>query len=177
MNEIPSNAAIKEISNLAAIQISRELRVAQLEDDLRTAKEVLQRVQEVDLPNAMAAAGIMSIKLPNGASLTIKEDVYASIPKDQQFEAFAWLRDHELGDVIKREVVVEFGRGEEDQAVALVNELQAKGMNNYQTKESVHSQTLKALIREQLAKGAEFPMDLFGAYPVTKAVIKRLSQP
>lgn len=173
MNELPSNLAVKEISELALIQVSRALRVEALEAELKAANEALRRVQEVDLPNAMAAAGVMSIKLPDGKSVTVKEDVYASIPKDERYPlALAWLREHGLGDVIKNEVKVAFGKGEEAQAAALLSILTEHGWTNNSVSEGVHSSTLKALIREQLAKGAEFPMDLFGAYPTTKAIIK-----
>ncbi|OGC93932.1 MAG: hypothetical protein A2W25_14695 [candidate division Zixibacteria bacterium RBG_16_53_22] len=170
----PSNAAIKEISELATIQISRAGRVETLEQELKTANEALRRVQEVDLPNAMAEAGVSSITLPTGEKITIKEDVYASIPKDERYEqALAWLRGHGFGDVIKNEVKVAFGKGEEESSAELLAVLNDRGLIGATTcTTGVHASTLKALIREQLAKGAEFPMDLFGAFPTTKAVIK-----
>jgi len=173
MSDLPSNAAITEISAFAALQLSHQSRVATLEQALKDASTALRQVQEVDLPAAMAAAGVQSITLPTGEKVTIKEDVYASIPKDERYEqAMAWLRNHGFGDVIKSEVKVAFGRGEEAQQVALLAELKVNGWNNHSESVGVHASTLKALIREQLAKGAEFPMDLFGAIPVTKAVIK-----
>jgi hypothetical protein len=43
---------------------------------------------------------------------------------------------------------------------------------NYSDKEGVHAQTLKAFIKEQMAKGVDVPLELFGAYPYSKAVIK-----
>lgn len=174
MNEIPDNAVTKEIADLAVIQISRALYVESLEAELKIAVDNLRRVQEIDLPNAMAAAGVMSFKLLDGKSITIKEDVYASIPKDERYPAaLSWLRDNGFGDVIKNEVKVAFGKGEETQAEELFAMLvEHDWASKTVTSESVHSSTLKALIREQLAKGADFPMDLFGAYPTTKAIIK-----
>lgn len=170
---LPSNAEIFEISALAERQLACEIRVQALGEQLKQANEALRQVQEVDLPAAMAQAGVSEIKLPSGEKVTIKEDVYASIPKDERHhEAMDWLREHDFGDVIKNEVKVAFGKGEEDQARALIAELNANGWKNYTAGETVHSQTLKALIREQLAKGKDFPMELFGAGPVTKAVIK-----
>lgn len=170
---IPTNAEISEISALAVRQRALELEVEVLEGHVKQAKEALRQVQEVDLPAAMAQAGVSEIKLPTSEKISIKEDVYASVPKNEHYhEAMDWLRGHGFGDVIKNEVKVSFGKGEEDQAKALITELNANGWRNYTAGETVHSQTLKALIREQLAKGKDFPMELFGAGTVTKAVIK-----
>ena len=44
---------------------------------------------------------------------------------------------------------------------------------NYEQKETVHPQTLKALLKEQMALGKiDVPLDTFNAYVVTKAVVK-----
>jgi len=173
MSHMPSNAEVTEIAALAELQLKRQEIVETLEQHLKEAQANLRQVQEVDLPNAMQQAGVSEIKLPSGEKITIKDDVYASIPKDERYhEAMDWLRDHGFGDVIKNEVKVAFGKGEEDQAAALMAELNANGWKNYTSAVTVHASTLKALIREQLAKGADFPLELFGAMPVSKAVIK-----
>jgi Asp-tRNA(Asn)/Glu-tRNA(Gln) amidotransferase C subunit len=173
MPHMPSNAEVTEIAALARLQLDRQIKVAQLEEELKSWQAALRQVQEVDLPNAMQQAGVSEIKLPSGEKITIKDDVYASIPKDERYDqAMSWLRDHGFGDIIKNEVKVAFGKGEEDEAVALMEELDANGWKNYTSAVTVHASTLKALIREQLAKGADFPLELFGAMPVSKAVIK-----
>lgn len=173
MNHMPSNNEVKEIAALAERQLEQQAEVEHLEEFLKKAQAALRQTREVDLPNAMQQAGVSEIKLPTGEKITIKEDVYASIPKDERGElAYAWLRDNGFGDVIKNEVKVAFGRGEEEQAAALLAECKVNGWNNASFAATVHSSTLKALIREQLAKGADFPLELFGAQPVTKAVIK-----
>lgn len=173
MEHIPSNREIAEISALARKQLDCQIRAAELEQKLKECQADLRQVQEIDLPAAMAQAGVSEIKLPSGVKITIKDDVYASIPKDERGDlAFTWLRNHGFGDVIKNEVKVAFGRGEEEQAAALLAECRAHGWNNASFAATVHPSTLKALIREQLASGKDFPLELFGAQPVSKAVIK-----
>lgn len=170
---IPSNAEVVEIAALAERQLEQQAEVEHLEAFLKTATAALRQTQEVDLPNAMHQAGVSEIKLPSGEEITIKEDVYASLPKDARGDdALQWLRDNGFGDVIKNEVRVAFGKGEEEQAAALVKECGVNGWNNVSSATTVHSGTLKALVREQLSKGADFPMELFGVIPVSKAVIK-----
>lgn len=173
MNQMPSNNEVQEIAVLAERQLAQQYEVEQAELLLKAAQAALRQTQEIDLPNAMQQAGVSEIKLPTGEKITIKEDVYASIPKDERGElAYAWLRDNGFGDVIKNEVKVAFGRGEEEQAAALLAECKVNGWNNASFAATIHSSTLKALIREQLAKGKDVPLEMFGAIQWTKAVIK-----
>lgn len=173
MNQMPSNNEVKEIAALAERQTNQQAHVDWMEEALKQAQADLRKTQEVDLPAAMQQAGVSEIKLSTGEKITIKDDVYASIPKDERGElAYTWLRNNGFGDVIKNEVKVAFGRGEEEQAAALLAECKVNGWNNASFAATVHSSTLKALIREQLAKGKDFPMELFGAMPVSKAIIK-----
>ena len=172
MNHIPSNNEVSEIAALATLQIKRQIEVEKAEVALKEAQESLRQVQEIDLPNAMHQAGVSEIRLPDGQRITLKEDVYASIPKDKVQEAMRWLAEHNLDDVIKNEIKVNFGKGQDQDAQNLINELIAHGWTNYDAKTTVHPSTLKALIKEQLAKGTNIPLELFGAGPITKAIIK-----
>lgn len=166
-----SNDALTQISLLARHQRACEDAIADLELKLKKATEELRKVQEDLLPNAMAEAGMKAFTLDNGAKITIKDDVAVSIPKDQKYQAYQWLRDNGFGDVIKHNVVVEFGKEDDDAAIRLMQYCEKQG-KHAEDQQSVHSQTLKALVKEQLAKGKEIPLDLFGAYPYSKAVIK-----
>lgn len=172
MQHVPSNNEVAEIAALAKLQIQRQIELEKAEIAVKEASENLRQVQEIDLPNAMLQAGVSEIRLPDGQRITLKEDVYASIPKDRMFEALTWLKEHNLADVIKNEIKVNFGKGEEVAAEALIRELNEHGWTNYDSKTTVHPSTLKALIREQLAKGVNIPLDVFGAGPITKALIK-----
>lgn len=166
-----SNDALQQISVLATRQLNLEGDIKEMEEALKKLGEDLRRVQEVDLPNAMAEAGMKAFTLNNGAKITIKDDVAVSIPKDQKHEAYQWLRDNGFGDVIKHNVVVEFGKEDDEAAIRLMQYCEKQG-KRAEDQQSVHAQTLKALVKEQLANGKEIPLDLFGAYPYSKAVIK-----
>ena len=172
---LPSNNDLLEISQLAKQQLSLQDQVATAEQALEALQRALRQVQEIDLPQAMLQAGVSSITLPTGQKITIKESlsVGAVSPKSQHYAAaLQWLRDNNFGDVIKNEVKVLFGKGEEEGAMELVQDLKQHGWNNYEQLVTVHSQTIKSLITEQLARGKDVPLEIFGAYPVTKALIK-----
>lgn len=166
-----SNNALKQVANLAKRQQDAERAVLDRQNELKEAEAELRLVQEDLLPTAMAEAGLKAFTLDNGAKITIKDDVAVSIPPDKKRDAYEWLRTNNFGDLIKNTVAIDFGRGEDDNAEALKEYCQEHGMN-YSDKEGVHAQTLKAFIKEQMAKGVDIPLELFGAFPYSKAVIK-----
>ncbi len=166
-----SNDALKQISNLAKPQQKAEREVAEEEEALETKKAYLRHVQEDLLPNAMAEAGMKSFTLDTGEKITVKDDIAASIPKENQLAAFSWLRSHGYGDIIKHTVAVDFGKEEDEHARKLLSFCQENAFPATD-KESVHAMTLKAFLKERMAAGVDIPLELFGAYPYSKAVIK-----
>lgn len=169
--EVPTNTELGEISSLALLQVDLEAKVQQIEEELSHAHAELRHVQEVLLPNAMAAVGMTKFTLNDGSTITVKDDVHASIRANQLMGAIGWLTDVGLGDIVKNDVTVKFGRGERDRAKDIVSYAQAQGYN-VNEKMSVHPGTLKATVKEQLAKGVEFPESFFSVHPVKKSIIK-----
>lgn len=163
-----SNEELAMISNLARKQVDIEKEIFDLEDKAKAAKERLKEVQEIELPNAMAEVQMSSFTLADGTKVSIKEDYYASIAKeDDEFfkrsRAFAWLRNNSFGALIKNQVICEFGKGEDELAQRALEMLALEGFNAIQS-QNVHPMTLKAFVKEQCTKGEqEFPMDIFNA--------------
>ena len=166
-----TNDELSAISNLAQEQKRIELEIQSLEVDLLHAKEALRQVQEFLLPEAMAKVGMSEFKLVDGSKITIKDDVYASIRKDKVSEAVSWLDSIGLGDIVKDKIDVNFGRGESRNAAELMAFCRSNGYSASETL-SVHPQTLKATVKEQMSRGIEFPDDLFSTGPIRKAIIK-----
>lgn len=166
-----TNDELSAISTLANEQLDWERKITQLEADLEHAKDALKQVQEFLLPEAMATVGMSEFKLANGCKITIKDDVYASIRKDFISEAVTWLDENGLGGVVKDQVSVDFGRGDLEAAKLFMAYCKETGVSATE-KLSVHPSTLKALVKEQRAKGVEFPDNLFSIAPIRKSVIK-----
>lgn len=167
----PTNNEMAEISSLAERQLNLEVDVKNLEELLNVKKEELKHIQEVLLPEAMASVGMSEFKLGNGTKITIKDDVYASIRAEYILKAVSWLDSMGLGDIVKDDVTVKFGRGDSEKAKDIVSYAQAQGYN-VNEKLYVHPQTLKATVKEQLARGVQFPDEFFSINPVKKSVIK-----
>jgi len=162
---------LKVISDLAAKQIDLETQVVQITASLKAATEALRRVQEIDLPDAMSAAGCKGFTTPNGRGITIKEDISASLSEGKREGAVAWLRENGFGDIVSEDVTLSFGKGHESEALEMVKELAGRGLIP-QRKTNVNTATLKSLIRELMEEGLDVPLETLGAYQWKKAIIK-----
>src|SRR5262245_39643008 len=121
----PSNEQLAEISRLARLQRSLEAKVAALKLELADFESELDRVTEHDLPEAMRAVGMTDFGLEDGSRVEISKEYYAHIPSpnsdkpellQRRADAFAWLRSSGNEDLIKAQIVIEAGRGEQEKA-------------------------------------------------------------
>lgn len=166
-----NNEQMAMIADLAARQVVLEEYIAKCESNAEAAKVNLRKISEVALPNAMAEVGMSEFKLSNGTVVKVKQEVYASIPKDNTGPAFAWLREHNLDAVIKNVISVEFGKGEDQEAIRAATALAEEGFKPTQN-QTVHPMTLKALLKEQMEKGVDVPLTAFGAHTVNKSKVE-----
>lgn len=167
----PTTGEMKDLQELVDAQTMLEEQIKKVEEYLAEVKEKLLGIQTVAIPNLMDEIGIKEFKLNNGKKVTVREDVRASIRKDFVSDAVRWLDEHGLGGIVKDEVKANFARGELER----VRELLAFcAENNIAADEklSVHPQTLKATVKEQMAKGVEFPEAFFSIFPDRKSIIK-----
>ena len=164
--------AAKSLSNKVIELRNLEDQIKNAEDSVSKLKEKAKTLSEYELPKMMEEMHITKLKLKDGESVEIKKIYGASIPVDKQQEAFTWLRDHDLGDIIKNDITVTFGRGEDNKASEYATLAQGQGFEPVQ-KIGVHPQTLKAVVRERLESGQEMPSDLFKTYAGNSTKITR----
>ena len=170
--QVPSDASLSKIQELAVRQIELEEKVDKLEDLLSETKKQLARVQTEDLPNAMFEIGVQEFKLETGFRIQIEPFISTHISKEMKNMAHAWLAENGYGDIVKDQVILTFGRQEHEKAETVLEELRKLGYAPINTQQ-VHPQTLKAWARAELAKGITIPTDLFGLYTGNKSKITR----
>jgi hypothetical protein len=108
----------------------------------------------------------------DGLTVQTKVQVHASIPVGRKDEAFAWLRENNLDSIIKNDVTISFGKGEDNVAGDVVGLLQDRGFDP-KTKTHVHPSTLKAFVKERITEGKPIDLDMFGAFVANTAEIRR----
>ena len=155
------------------------IELKRIEDEIQNAEESISKLKEqaktlsqYEIPVMMEEMHITKLKLKDGESVEIKKIYGASIPPQHQEAAFTWLRENGLGDIIKNDITVTFGRGEDNKASEYATLAQGQGFEPVQ-KIGVHPQTLKAVVRERLESGREMPSDLFKTYAGNSTKITR----
>ena len=149
-----------------------EDQILNAEEHTKNLKEKAKQLSNFDIPKMMEEMNVKKLKLKDGASIEVKPFYGANIPLNKQEEAFNWLRDHGLGDIIKNDVSVTFGMGEDNKAMAYATLAQGQGYEPVQ-KLKVEPMTLKALVRERLEAGLEMPSDLFNLFTGNRTKITR----
>ena len=86
------------------------------EDALKQKKKNFEHLSAEVIPTMMAEMGLSHLKLMDGSSVDVKPNYSASITIANKDAAFQWLRDNNLGDIIKNEISVSFGRNEDNKA-------------------------------------------------------------
>ena len=147
-------------------------RIELQEDNLKNAKKEFDHLSGEIIPTMMAEMGLSHLKLMDGSSVDVKPNYSASITIANRDAAFQWLRDNNLGDIIKNEISVSFGRNEDNKAADYADLAKERGYQPTQ-KLKVEPMTLKALVRERIEAGKEMPTELFNIFVGNKTTIKR----
>ena len=113
---------VAPISKACQDYIKSEEEINNLELMLKSKKESLRQQNEL-IVQLMEERGVRSIKMKDGQSVDIKPFYTGTITKEKQEAAFEWLRDNGYDDIIKNQVVVTFGRAEDDKASSVYQEL------------------------------------------------------
>ena len=147
-------------------------RIELQEDNLKNSKKQFDYLSAEVIPTMMAEMGLSHLKLMDGSSVDVKPNYSANITIANKDAAFQWLRDNNLGDIIKNEISVSFGRNEDNKAADYASLASERGYQPTQ-KLKVEPMTLKALVRERIENGKEMPVELFNIFVGNKTTIKR----
>ena len=166
-----------EITTIAAECVKlkqKEDEIAALEEQLKNKKAEADDIGSRVIPELLAEQGLSEIKLADGSKVSVKKEFRATVPKDdtKRENALQWLRDQGLGDIIKNNVSVSFGKGEDDKAEQLLN-LAAENGFEPQQKSDVAWNTLSALYQERVEAGLDMPSESFSLWIKDKTKITR----
>ncbi len=146
--------------------------IEDIEENLKEKKKDLDVISAEVIPTMMSEMGLSQLKLMDGSMLDVKPFYSATITVANRESAFNWLRQNGLGDIIKNEMVVSFGRGEDNKAAEYAELAKSQGLQPAQ-KLKVEPMTLKALVRQRIEAGQEMPTEIFSIFVGNKTTIKR----
>ena len=157
-----------KIKEMQAIQKDIE----QNEEYLKQRKKDLELISGESIPTMLTEMGLSYLKLADGSSVEVKTNYSANITQANKEKAFNWLRENDLGDIIKNELTVSFGRNEDNKAAEYAELAKSQGYQPTQ-KLKVEPMTLKALVRERIEGGKPLPTEIFNVFIGNKTTIKR----
>ena len=162
---------IKTLSDVVRQLQKLDDQIKDAEQFLKSIKSQRHKIVTEIAPDLMDEMSIEKVQV-DGVTVTKRTMVHASIPVANREEAFTWLRDRNLDDIIKNDVNVTFGRGQDNVAGDFMEEMRRNGLDP-RLKTHIHAQTLKAFIKERITEGKEIDLDLFGAFVSPMIEIKR----
>ena len=165
------------LRTLADEFLEAEQLVAQKEKELEEANALRKDLAEIRIPQATEGMD-GKFDLGDGRELILKEQIRASIAGEKRFPAIRWLDENDYGHIVKRQIIIEFGKDEHERAekfLEKVRELEKEfGTLVIKTNHSVHPQTLISWVNEQLKEGVNLPVDVFGIFRQRTAKVKEL---
>ena len=172
MKSVPllNKCSFEEIEKLKSIQSRISLLKAQVKDLEEDEKYFVYDV----IPKLMYDMNLSTLKLKDGSEVSVGKKFYANARADKRADAYQWLRNNGLGDIIKNNISVTFGQGEENKAMAYANLAKEHGYEPSQ-KEDAHHASVSAVMKEWKEKGNEIPSDLFSVLDVDQVKIKNKS--
>ena len=142
------------------------------EESLKNKKKEIERISGEVIPTMLSEMGLASLKLADGSAVDVKPYYTANISIANREAAYGWLRSNGLGDIIKNDITVSFGRNEDNKAAQYANLARGQGFEPTQ-KLKVEPMTLKALVRERIEAGKDMPMDTFNVFVGNRTKITR----
>ena len=170
VDQIKMVANPNELANKVQQLKDLEDEIANAEDSVKKLKEKANIISQFEIPQMMEEMNIKKLKLKDGETVEVSNFYSASIV--DQDAVFQWLRENGRGDIIKNDITVTFGRGEDNKAASYAELARGNGFEPIQ-KIGVNPMTLKALVRERLESGQDVPADLFKPFEGNQTKITR----
>ena len=171
-NVIQKTGNIQSLADQVETLGSLNKNIEDTEEKIKNLKKKADHISAEIIPTMMSEMGLSFLRLSDGSSLEVKTNYSANITQANKEKAFNWLRENNLGDIIKNEISVSFGRHEDTKAADYAELAKGNGFQPTQ-KLKVEPMTLKALVRERIEAGKEMPTELFNIFVGNKTNIKR----
>lgn len=168
----PRDIQMSELTSLAEslVTIDREIQEAELQ--LSALKQRKKTIAEEHLPQLMEQAGISTLTLADGRKIAVQDFVDAKI-KDPNV-AFEWLRETNNESIIKNNITVSLGKGEDQLAQEVIATLKEKHDIDADIRIGIHNMTLKSFCKDALDNpelAESLPRDAFGIYEGKRAKV------
>jgi hypothetical protein len=178
---------LQQLVAYADEMLALEQEMEQLSEEMKKKTARYAKIQLDLLPDVMLAIGMKKFTLSSGYVVEVGDFVRGTIPTTNQIEgadefdrgmlmdrrmkALTWLREQGAESLIKNQVVVLFGKGQDEDAKKFFEKIKNEGFPA-KCEEEINFQTLNAYLKEALKGGKSIPADAFALFSGRKATIK-----
>lgn len=149
----PDDAALKKVAYYAEHQAKLVRWLENAEELMKKRREMLKRVAEVDLPQAMKDVGMRSFELIGGGSVSLKDVVSASIPKENKEDVLAFVAEDGHESLIKRTFTIFFGRDQEKEVAKFIRDLNKRKVKlDVKRDDKIEPATYKKYIKDRIER-------------------------
>jgi hypothetical protein len=168
----------EQMTSIAQLMVDEDSLARSLETQEALAEDLRRRLHELRtkaLPEAMLAAGVDRFRCAEtGTEARIAFECSGALGEDpaERDRKLDLLIANGADEIVKTEVTATFNKDEFQKAMALLGELQRRGLPTI-IKRNIHPMTLKAWVKERMEEGADLPLDDIGLWYGQIAKIKR----
>ena len=130
---------------------------------IKELEEREKHFSQVVIPDMMLAMDLKTMKLRDGSELEIDNKFFATALAPKRAEAYQWLRENGLGNIVKNEITVRFGKDEDNKATQYATLARGQGYEPEQ-KVSVHAGTLRVALEDLHTRGGQIPSEYFSTF-------------
>lgn len=164
--------SLEQIRDLARAQRDAEEMVEAKVEELKIAERALNEISLGQLPALMDELELVQVTTEDGITVKVEDYFTASASKRNFPAVLEHLERLNAMDIVKHQVVVPMTADMVEKIPGLLNDLQGQGFDAAD-KQDINTGTLKAFVKEQLAKNQIGPNDLatFGVFEQRRARI------
>jgi len=171
MSGAEREATLERLMAFVNRQLELELAVVQIKETLKEAEKEYNKISLLEIPEIMDSLGVEEITLKNGRKVSVKENLYCSVPKKNMELIAKILTDNGYETLLKTDVIIPLDATDRELKSEVFRVLESSGVD-FQEKFGVNTASLKKAIKEMLAEGVDISLDTFGAFIKKEAKIK-----
>ena len=120
----------------------------------------------------MNELNLKTLKLKDGSEISVGNKFFASIKADKKAEAYDWLRTAGLGDIVKNEITVRFGKAKITRLWLMLPLQEDKVMIRNKKFLFMHA-TLRLTLEDFHSRGGKIPPEFFNTFEKNQTQIKK----